>query len=77
MNETGGDAPSPVFTPADRDRAIRSLEHAIAGLRAAAVQTPCRLCAHFDKGWCERWNAEVPEAYQAQGCDDWSEDVPF
>ncbi len=77
LHDAGGDAPSPAFTPAYRDRAIRSLGQAVAGLHAAAVQTPCRLYAHFDNGWCERWNAEVPDAYQAQGCDDWSEDVPF
>lgn len=70
------------MTPADRDRAVKQLEDTIALVKAMPVVTPCAQCFHFIKignepGFCNKWEANVPEDAQAAGCGSWEEPVPF
>lgn len=65
------------LTPAERDRAIESMEDALKALKTMPVVTPCAKCDNFQEGRCLHWNADVPEAAQAAGCHEWQEAIPF
>jgi hypothetical protein len=38
----------------------------------------CRTCTHLiDNRYCLRWRDIVPEEAQEDGCDEWTDELPF
>jgi hypothetical protein len=46
-------------------------------LRATIPVGMCPSCASFQGGYCTHWAADVPEENYRDGCDHWSDPIPF
>jgi hypothetical protein len=65
------------MTPAQKSRAINTLTAALSIVQALPEDRACAACDHFDKGHCAKWDATVPAEAQADGCQEWVENIPF
>lgn len=65
------------FTPTAKQRAIETLNRALAIVNALPATTPCSGCGQFEDGFCHHWKAKVPVDAQADGCEQWEEEIPF
>lgn len=65
------------FTPGRKKSALIELEVLLQRVRDMPTTTPCVACGHFDGGVCGRWKARPPSNILADGCDEFTEQVPF
>lgn len=68
---------NPIPNPAEKARMVAQLQATLRLLEALPENRSCHGCGAFDAGICQNFNAEVPAEFQAKGCDQWFEPIPF
>ena len=67
------------LSPRQKSEMETTLRNALAIVQALPVSRACRGCDYFDQVTfrCEVWRDVVPEPARADGCDQFSDVVPF
>lgn len=55
----------------------QTLEDALRVVDALSVTTACIECEMHVNGYCEQWQADIPDDVQPKGCDHFEERIPF
>lgn len=65
-------------TPPEKEEMIRAAKKMLEFAESLPTATPCTRCDHFRKiFYCGRYEQDIPKENQAQGCQEWIDEIPF
>lgn len=66
-----------MLTPSEHRQMVEQMKAFIKMVESQAPEKCCFNCDSFKDGFCNHWQADVPEGEKEKGCNEWVELIPF
>jgi hypothetical protein len=69
--------PFNAMTPKGKREIVNALQKLLAFVENQWPMGTCPSCDHFKDGHCKQWDARPPRDKWDEGCDHWSDPIPW